>query len=84
MLCLSANLTAVTEPPVQVSISVGRPEGLATVAQDAGNTHVLAVSLSVSAALLICLVIIVRTQLNFIVKCSHHLDCLEFITLAAT
>ena len=57
-----------TLPPVdeitRTSVA-GRLQESATAAHDAGNTRVVAVSVTVSVAALICLIIIVRTYSRF-------------------
>jgi len=63
-LCLCADHSAVTQRPVDMMTRISitdRPRESATAAHDAESTRVVAVSLTVSAAALLCLIVIVRT-----------------------
>jgi len=68
-----ADVATVTQPSVDL---ISHPSGsqlaqLVTPAHHTANTHVLAVSLSVSAALLVCLVVIV--SIGFLYLLTIHL-----------
>jgi len=81
--CFFSTDVPVTRPPFDLvsSTSVVQPLESVTAAHGGGNTRVLAVSLSVSIALLICLVIFVRTLFNFVFKNKFNVNTsFKFVT----
>ena len=64
-MCSCADWMPVTQPPVDVMTKTSvaaRPQESAAAAHDAGNTRVIAVSLTVCIAALVCLIIFVRAH----------------------
>jgi len=64
-MCSCADWMPVTQPPVDVMTKTSvaaRPQESAAAAHDAGNTRVIAVSLTVCIAALVCLIVIVRAH----------------------